>query len=117
MFQPPNSPDFNVLDLAIFAAIQLFQYHESSTNVDELIFAVRQCVKEMPNDKLNNIFLSLQMALESVTKVGGGNIYKLAHIGKDQPRRKIRLAVTIVCSGKAILRHVNLSKTQSRVNK
>lgn len=102
MFQPPNSPDYNVLDLGFFAAIQSLQYHESPTNIDELIFAVEKSFEEMPYEKLDNVFLSLQMALESAMKVGGGNNYKLAHMVKNRLRREGKLPVTLVCSQEAI---------------
>ncbi|GMJ01565.1 hypothetical protein HRI_003825700 [Hibiscus trionum] len=36
-FQPPNSPDLNVLDLGYFRAIQSLQHQESPTNIDELV--------------------------------------------------------------------------------
>lgn len=35
--QPPNSPDFNVLDLSFFRAIQSRQYESSQHNMEELI--------------------------------------------------------------------------------
>lgn len=34
--QPPNSPDFNVLDLDFFNAIQSLQHKESRTNIDDM---------------------------------------------------------------------------------
>lgn len=75
MLQPPDSPDSNVLDLGFFAAIKLHQYHESPTNIHELIFAFEQRFEEMPCDKLTNVFLSLQKKLESAMKVRGENNY------------------------------------------
>ncbi|KAK8558492.1 hypothetical protein V6N13_103666 [Hibiscus sabdariffa] len=36
-FQPPNSPDLNVLDLGYFRAIQSLQHQESPTTIDELV--------------------------------------------------------------------------------
>ena len=81
--QPPNSPDFNVLDFGFFNSIQSRQYQEAPTSIDELI----NCLKAFNGikyDKLNKIFLSYQCALESSMSVGGSNKYKLQHIQKDK---------------------------------
>lgn len=40
MCQPPNSPDFNVLDLGFFSAIQSLHYKEAPKTIDELVNAV-----------------------------------------------------------------------------
>lgn len=71
MFQPPNSPDVKVLDLGLFAVMQLLQYHESPTNIEELIFDIEQSFEEILRDKLSTIFLSVQAALKSVMNGGG----------------------------------------------
>ena len=39
--QPPNSPDMNVLDLGLFAAIQAAQYKKDSDSIDAVITAVK----------------------------------------------------------------------------
>jgi hypothetical protein len=44
--QPANSPDFNVLDLGFFRAIQAIQYKENAKTLKELIPAVHQ-VKDL----------------------------------------------------------------------
>jgi hypothetical protein len=40
--QPPNSPDFNVLDLGFFRAIQTIQYKKNAKTIQELLPAVQQ---------------------------------------------------------------------------
>ena len=40
--QPPNSPDFNILDLGFFRAIQAIQYKKNAKTVEALIPAVQQ---------------------------------------------------------------------------
>jgi hypothetical protein len=40
--QPPNSPDFNVLDLGFFRAIQAIQYKKNAKTIKELVPAVQQ---------------------------------------------------------------------------
>ena len=40
--QPPNSPDFNILDLGFFRAIQSIQYKKQAKTVEGLIPAVQE---------------------------------------------------------------------------
>jgi len=40
--QPPNSPDFNILDLGFFRAIQAIQYRKSMRTVQELVPIVQE---------------------------------------------------------------------------
>jgi hypothetical protein len=40
--QPPNSPDFNILDLGFFRAIQAIQYKKNAKTVEDLVPAVQQ---------------------------------------------------------------------------
>ena len=83
-YQPPNSPDFNVLDLGFFNSIQSLQYQEAPTSIDEFIKCVFKAFDAVEHDKLNKRFLSYQCALESCMNVGGSNKYKLHHIQKDK---------------------------------
>ncbi|XP_059654904.1 uncharacterized protein LOC132301684 [Cornus florida] len=59
-FQPPNSPDLNVLDLGFFRAIQSLQYQQAPKTVDELVDAVEKAFNELPTEALNHIFRTLQ---------------------------------------------------------
>ncbi|KAJ3661851.1 hypothetical protein Zmor_006230 [Zophobas morio] len=81
--QPLNSPDFNVLDLGFFNAIQSLQ-HESPTNIDELIPTVYKAWDEMTVEKLDNVFITLQKCMELTMLHKGGNDYKLPHMKKRQ---------------------------------
>ena len=40
--QPPNSPDFNILDLGFFRAIQAIQYKKDAKTIKDLAPAVQQ---------------------------------------------------------------------------
>jgi len=40
--QPPNSPDFNILDLGFFRAIQAIQYKKNAKTVEALIPVVQE---------------------------------------------------------------------------
>jgi len=83
--QPPNSPDFNVLDLGFFAAIQSLQQNEVTNSVDELIQAVETAYDNFPTEISNNIFLSLQScmiendAYASIVVAGNYSSKELSH--------------------------------------
>jgi hypothetical protein len=49
------------------------------------------------HDKLKNVFLSLQQCLIEVMKCGGGNNYKLPHMGKEKLARHGLLPDIIAC--------------------
>lgn len=57
MCQLPNSPDFNVLDLGYFNAIQSLQHQQNPRNIDELIAAVEKSFQDLATDKLNKCLL------------------------------------------------------------
>ena len=42
IYQPPNSPDFNILDLGFFRAIQAIQYKKDAKTIKDLVPAVHQ---------------------------------------------------------------------------
>ena len=100
--QPPNSPDFNVLDLGFFNSIQALQHEHSPKTIDDLVSVTEGAFADMESTKLNDVFLSYHLAMESAMKVGGGNNYKLQHIGKEKLRREGRLPIAIKCSDEAL---------------
>jgi len=42
--QPPNSPDFNILDLGFFRVIQAIQYKKNTKTVEALVPAVQEVI-------------------------------------------------------------------------
>lgn len=82
--QPHNSPDLNVLDLGFFTSLQALTYDTISSNLDELIENVRREFGRYQPSTLNRVFLTLQGCMIEVMKEGGGNRYKIPHIGKDR---------------------------------
>ncbi|KAH9134654.1 hypothetical protein AeRB84_019622 [Aphanomyces euteiches] len=81
--QPPNSPDFNVLDLGFFNAIQSLQYQSTPSNIDELIDAVVYSFGALPSDTLGKTFVTLQKVLQISIDIEGSNAYKLPHMNKN----------------------------------
>ena len=100
--QPPNSPDFNVLDLGFFNAIQSLQHKEAPKTVDDLIKVVEDSFNAITRETLDNTFLTYQSAMESAMKAGGSNQYKLVHMGKEKLRREGKLPVSIICDPNSI---------------
>ncbi len=80
--QPPNSPDFNVLDLGIFNALSKAQSKVVKSNADDLIAAVYGAFDELPSFKINHCFLTLQRLMSEVVVDGGGNNYSIPHMHK-----------------------------------
>ncbi|ETV64559.1 hypothetical protein H257_18563 [Aphanomyces astaci] len=65
--QPPNSPDFNVLDLGFFAALQSLQHRRASGQ--------------------DRTSMTLQACLLEAMKVHGDNIYKIPHLSKEMKQQ------------------------------
>ncbi|KAF0735498.1 hypothetical protein Ae201684_008065 [Aphanomyces euteiches] len=97
-FQPPNSPDLNVLDLGFFRAIQTLQFEKEATNIDEMLRAVDEAFLEVDITTLENVFLTLQSVMISVLEVRGYNNYKMPHLGKAKQRRVGQLPVSLPVS-------------------
>nr|XP_027118630.1 uncharacterized protein LOC113735852 [Coffea arabica] len=97
VFQPPNSPDMNVLDLGYFRAIQSLQHQEAPKTIDELLLAVEKSFDQLSTESLNNVFLTLQSCMVEVMKNLGGNNYKVPHIGKHRLMKDGSLPLQIEC--------------------
>ncbi|GAA0146745.1 hypothetical protein LIER_36373 [Lithospermum erythrorhizon] len=66
--QPPNSPDLNILDLGFFSAIQSLQYKESPKTIEELVQAVVKSFNDYPSQKVNHVWLTLQLCMYETLK-------------------------------------------------
>jgi hypothetical protein len=97
VFQPPNSPDFNVLDLGYFASIQSLQYQQPSDNIDDLIKTVESSFRNLHVDTLGNTFLTHQNIMECSMREGGSNSNTLPHVGKAKLRRDNILPTSFEC--------------------
>lgn len=95
--QPANSPDLNILDLGFFNAIQSLQYKVCPKTVEELIHAVEKSFDEYCSRKVNRIFLTLQLCMQEIMKIGGSNKYKISHLKKGVLEREGRLPTQITC--------------------
>lgn len=57
---PPNSPDFNVLDMGLFRAIQSTAWDKDITNVRDIAKTAKRAFDNLDPHTLNDTFLSLQ---------------------------------------------------------
>ena len=72
VFQPPNSPDMNVLDLGYFRSIQALQHQHPSNWTEELIATVKRSLEELDGINLEDTFLSLQACMTETLREKGG---------------------------------------------
>ena len=96
-FQPPNSPEMNVLDLGLFASLQSLQYRQKMKGIEDIVRAVCIAYSEMTSETQDNIFLSLQNCMRSILKAEGGNGYALPHLGKAKLRKGGMLPTSLPC--------------------
>ncbi|KAL3765301.1 hypothetical protein ACHAWO_000966 [Cyclotella atomus] len=82
--KPPNSPDFNICDLAEFRAMQSLQQQHRTKNVDELIEVVKKCWNDFPLATSKKAWTTLQLIFDECLKVDGANNYKLPHMQKEK---------------------------------
>lgn len=101
-YQPPNSPDMNVLDLGYFRAIQSLQQQEAPSTIEELIEAVQKSFQDLHYDKLNKIFLTLQLCMQETMKVDGCNNYKQPHF-KDTLQFNGQIPLSLQCDESLLL--------------
>lgn len=102
-FQPPNSPDTNILDLCFFNSIQSLQHTYAPTNVDELVVIVLDAFVRLEHKILNHCFLTLQGCFNEIIDCDGGNGYKIPHMGKARLARMGLLPISLeVTTGSAV---------------
>jgi hypothetical protein len=88
VFQPPNSPDCNILDLCFFNSLQSDCFLSSiSNNKPELIAHVKKRFDEYAPEKLERGFLTFQNVLNEILRTDGSNCYDLPHMGKDKVKK------------------------------
>jgi hypothetical protein len=97
IFQPPNSPDLNILDLVFFAALQSIFQKLFPGSLDDIVKKVLQAYKEYPAERSNRIFLTLQSCMREVLKIKGSQHYKVPHMRKKTLARLGILPIRLEC--------------------
>ncbi|KAF0705414.1 hypothetical protein AaE_014522 [Aphanomyces astaci] len=114
-YQPPNSPDMNVLDLGFFRAIQALQQTHHSNTYEDIVNATNNAWKDVDPWSLERNFLTLQSCLREVIGCAGGNSYKIPHMKKAALKKCGRLPESVSCGkdvcddGCTLLGQVDLS--------
>ena len=107
--QPPNSPDTNILDLGLFAALQSLFQKKSPTSIADILMKVKnptfyaflleafhifflinlstfmkvqQAWNEYPAERSNRVFLTHQSCMVEVMRLMGEHRYKIPHMRK-----------------------------------
>ena len=86
--QPPNSPDVNINDLGFFRALDAAYQHEEKANEGEIIHFVEKAYDDFDHNKINRIWLTLMTVLNGIISHGGGNNFKIPHLGKERLDRQ-----------------------------
>ncbi|GMF46345.1 unnamed protein product [Phytophthora fragariaefolia] len=86
--QPLNSPSMNVLDLAVFVALQVRQQRMVARTQDELVANVKVTFNELPPEALNAGFVTLQCVMDDCVAADGDNTFKLRHMSKSKLARE-----------------------------
>jgi hypothetical protein len=100
--QPANSPDLNILDLGLLAAMQAAYYEHSPGNPVEIIAMVERTYNEYDYRMINRIFITLQSIFNEILVHHGANTYKIPHMKKDILEREGRLPVVVALTRDAL---------------
>jgi hypothetical protein len=101
-FQPPQSPDTNINDLAFFRAIQSLQQTMHAKNKEELLATVVAAWDQYPPRVLNRMWLTLMSCFDETIQDQGGNDYSIPHHGKAALEATDELPVTLELSEGAV---------------
>lgn len=107
---PAYSPDFTVMDNALFKHIETWlktapvpPLSAAISLLEELVTGVQQGYEALTQQQLDEAFLSLQKVLECTMLVQGSNTYELGNTGREMLQHEGSLPVSILCRPDAIL--------------
>ncbi|XP_048494519.1 uncharacterized protein LOC125494769 [Beta vulgaris subsp. vulgaris] len=98
VYQPPQSPDLNLLDLGFFKAIQSIQHTDFPETIEELLKSVQVACEAYDPKTLNYTWLHFMYVMFEVLKVEGGNNYKNPRKGKKKLDRMGQLPTFVEVS-------------------
>ncbi|XP_074283005.1 uncharacterized protein LOC141607550 [Silene latifolia] len=84
VYQTPNSPDLNVLDLGFFRSIQSLQQKKKAIKLDELIQNTVTAYIEQDPLKLKYVWITLQACMLEIMRKKGGIDYPVPHMHKTK---------------------------------
>ena len=99
--QPANSPDLNVLDLALFWSMATEYYATPAMNINELVGKILDMFAKYPFENILYSFLTLQAVMNKIIDHDGRNNYKLPHLGKKKMKSIFHLPKALPVTPKA----------------
>ncbi|XP_021750655.1 uncharacterized protein LOC110716342 [Chenopodium quinoa] len=114
IFQPAQSPDLNVLDLALFRSIQSLQYQSFFTDLDELVQKVKDSYDTFDPEVNKYIWVTLQNCMIKILKAEGGNKYKIPHMNKKKLENIGFLPEIVVVQKEVVVEAVEYLNTMFR---
>ena len=97
-FQPSNSPDLNVLDLALFRSMAKMTWKTKTKNLEELHAKVTAMWRLYPTYLIEKSYLTWMSVMNCILEADGGNFFKLPHMAKEKMRRMQILPIRIKVS-------------------
>lgn len=98
----------NILDLCFFRSIQSLALESTPNTLKELILSVERDYDAYQAKNLAKASVPLQTVLVEVMKEGGGNRYKIKHMGKDKILKEGPLPKALPCDGELYQRTLEL---------
>ena len=92
VFQPPQSPDTNVLDLGIFnalsGAVSKINMNNGVSDIDALVKSSQEAFDQLDEETLKSVFLTKKLILREIIRSRGNNDFKLPHKAKSTVKSK-----------------------------
>lgn len=85
--QPPNSPDFNLLDLGLFRSLLSTTWDRDMMDIQDILTVAREAFNNLKPRTINDTILPLYQHMECSMMVMGGNNFKTPHMKKAKRRR------------------------------
>ena len=102
-YQPPQSPECNILDLGILFCIQKEQQKHTCRTLTDLLVLVKNSYDAITPLTLRRCFLSLKYVIIKILEHEGGNRFKIPHVGKLKYWNKFQtLPTTVECTELAL---------------
>ena len=96
--QPAQSPDLNVDDLGLFAALWAQCERTVAKDALQLVSNAKKARDECPAQKINCLFLALQACVNEIIDNQGGNDHKIPHVSKEKLEREGKLPAVLEVS-------------------
>ncbi|XP_021747559.1 uncharacterized protein LOC110713416 [Chenopodium quinoa] len=107
VYQPPQSPDLNVLDLGLFTFMQSIQYQAFPKNVEELVKAVEDACNTFDPTSNKFTWVTLQSCMTEILKRMGDNNFTPPHMKKQRLEKMGILPKRLTMSPKIVAQAVN----------